>query len=115
MTTALSVIILTYNEEHNLPACLVSIDALDAEVFVVDSGSTDATARIAGDAGCVLVEHPFENYGVQRNWAFDNLPIATPWTLCLDADERLTPELAAEIRRVSTQGLRAPRRMASLA
>ena len=41
--------------------------------------------------------HPFENYARQRNWAFDHLPIATPWTLCLDADERLTPELAAEI------------------
>ena len=65
---------------------------------MVDSGSTDCTVEIAHEAGCQVVEHPFENYAAQRNWAFDNLPIATPWTLCLDADERLTPELVDEIR-----------------
>jgi glycosyltransferase involved in cell wall biosynthesis len=96
----LSVIILTYNEEANLPACLESIRALDAEVFVVDSGSTDRTTEIARAAGCSLFEHPFDNYALQRNWAFDNLPITTPWTLCLDADERLRPELVDEIKRV---------------
>jgi glycosyltransferase involved in cell wall biosynthesis len=64
---------------------------------VVDSGSTDRTQEIARAVGCHLVEHPFENYAVQRNWAFDHLPIGAPWTLCLDADERLTPELVAEI------------------
>jgi glycosyltransferase involved in cell wall biosynthesis len=93
----LSVVILTLDEERNLPACLSSVRPLDAELFVVDSGSTDRTLEIARAAGCHVVEHPFENYGRQRNWAFDHLPIATPWTLCLDADERLTPELAAEI------------------
>jgi glycosyltransferase involved in cell wall biosynthesis len=98
MTKALSVIILTYNEESNLLACLDSIRSLDAEIFVIDSGSTDATVRIARDAGCEVVEHPFENYAAQRNWAFDNIPIPTPWTLCLDADERLTSKLAAEIK-----------------
>lgn len=98
MTKALSVIILTYNEESNLLACLDSVRSLDAEIFVIDSGSTDATVSIARDAGCEVVEHPFENYAAQRNWAFDNIPIRTLWTLCLDADERLTPELAAEIK-----------------
>jgi glycosyltransferase involved in cell wall biosynthesis len=96
----LSVVILTHDEEQNLPACLASIRTLDAEIFVVDSGSTDRTLAIACEAGCQVVEHPFENYARQRNWAFDHLPIATPWTLCLDADERLTPELAAEIAAV---------------
>ena len=99
----LSVIILAHNEEHNLPACLASLGGLDAEVFVVDSGSSDRTLEIARDAGCQLVAHPFENYARQRNWAFDHLPIRTPWTLCLDADERLTPELAAEIGALVTQ------------
>lgn len=97
MASALSVIILTYDEEANLPACLASIRALEAEVFVVDSGSTDRTVEMARAAGCHVVEHAFENYALQRNWAFDHLPIRTPWTLCLDADERLTADLASEI------------------
>ena len=94
----LSVIILTQDEETNLPAALSSLRGLDPEVFVVDSGSADRTVEIARAAGCHVVEHPFENYAVQRNWAFDHLPIRTPWTLCLDADERLTPELVDEIK-----------------
>lgn len=93
----LSVIILTLNEELNLPECLASIRALSADIFVVDSGSTDATRELATAAGCQVYEHPFENYAVQRNWAFDNLPIKTEWILCLDADERLMPELVDEI------------------
>ena len=93
----LSVIILTQNEEANLPVALSSLRGLDLEIFVVDSGSTDRTLEIARAAGCHVVEHPFESYAVQRNWAFDHLPIDTPWTLCLDADERLTPELVDEI------------------
>jgi glycosyltransferase involved in cell wall biosynthesis len=93
----LSIIILTLNEEVNLPLALASLQRLDAEIFVVDSGSTDATRAIARAAGCQVVEHPFENYALQRNWAFDQLPIGAPWTLCLDADERLTPELVEEI------------------
>jgi glycosyltransferase involved in cell wall biosynthesis len=100
----LSVIVLTRDEEDNLPACLASVRALGAQVFVVDSGSTDRTVEIARAAGCQVVEHPFENYARQRNWAFDHLPIATSWTLCLDADERLTPDLAAEIAAVLAQG-----------
>lgn len=93
----LSVVILTLNEEANLPLALSSLRGLRAEVFVVDSGSTDRTVAIARAAGCHVFEHAFENYALQRNWAFDHLPIATPWTLCLDADERLTPELVGEI------------------
>jgi glycosyltransferase involved in cell wall biosynthesis len=99
----LSVIILTLNEEANLPLALGSLRPLGPEIFVVDSGSTDRTLAIAHAAGCRVVEHPFENYAVQRNWAFDHLPIGAPWTLCLDADERLTPELADEIRETLAQ------------
>jgi glycosyltransferase involved in cell wall biosynthesis len=73
---------------------------LTARVFVVDSGSTDRTRDIAAAAGCGVVEHPFEHYAAQRNWALDNLPLEGEWVLCLDADERLTPELAAEIEQV---------------
>jgi glycosyltransferase involved in cell wall biosynthesis len=93
-----AVIILTLDEERNLPQALSSLRGLDAEVFVVDSGSLDRTREIARGAGCHVALHPFENYAVQRNWAFDQLPVAAPWTLCLDADERLTPELVDEIK-----------------
>lgn len=93
----LSVVILTHNEEANLPSCIGSLAGLKAEVFVVDSGSTDRTVKIAGDASCHVFHHPFESQAAQINWALQNLPIKTSWVMRLDADERLTPELAAEL------------------
>ncbi|MGE0406021.1 MAG: glycosyltransferase family 2 protein [Candidatus Korobacteraceae bacterium] len=99
-THNLSVIVLTYNEQANLPECLASLAGLECDLFVVDSGSTDRTRQIAVAAGAHVVEHPFENYAAQRNWAQKNLPLRTAWVLHLDADERLTPELVQEIRRV---------------
>ena len=92
-----SVIVLSYNEEANLPDCLDSLKHLDCEVLVVDSGSTDRTLEIARQGGAAVFEHPFETYGAQRNWAQDHLPLAGEWVLHLDSDERLTPELVAEI------------------
>lgn len=99
----ISVIILTKNEEANLPDCLASLQKLDAEVFIVDSCSTDQTVEIAQKANCQVFEHPFENHAKQLNWAIQNLPITTPWILRLDADERLTPELAEELKLVLPQ------------
>jgi glycosyltransferase involved in cell wall biosynthesis len=96
----LSIILLTKNEEANLPAVLTSLRELNAEVFVVDSGSTDRTVVIAQQAGCQVFEHPFENQAQQLNWALQNLPITTPWIMRLDADERLTPELVEELKQV---------------
>src|SRR5437867_2978751 len=93
-----SVVILTYNEEENLPRCLESVKGLKSEVFVIDSGSTDRTKEAAETAGAQVVQHAFENYAAQRNWAQNNLPIKSEWVLHLDADERLTPELVDEIR-----------------
>lgn len=86
-------VVLTYNEERNLPDCLASLAGWVDELFVVDSGSTDRTLEIARDGMAVVVQHPFEHYGAQRNWAIDSLPITAPWTLHVDADERVTPEL----------------------
>lgn len=100
LTPHLTVVVLTYNEESNLPACLKSMEGLQREVFVVDSGSTDKSVHIATEWGARVVQHPFENYAAQRNWAQQNLPIQTEWVLHMDADERLTPELASEIRGV---------------
>jgi glycosyltransferase involved in cell wall biosynthesis len=95
--------VLTYNEQDNLPACLASLGGLDCELFVVDSGSTDQTIAIAESAGAVVLRHPFENYAAQRNWAQRHLPTNAEWMLHVDADERLTPELVAEINQVLAQ------------
>ena len=104
MSGLLTVIVLTYNEEANLPACLESLRGLHATVSIVDSGSTDGTLQIAAAHGVETTEHPFDNYATQRNWALRNLPITTDWVLNLDADERLTPELVAEINHVLESG-----------
>ena len=100
----LAVMILTLNEERNLPDCLASVAPLHCEIFVVDSGSQDRTCEIARAAGANVVEHRFDNYAAQRNWAQDNLPLSAEWLLHLDADERLTPELCAEIRQLFDGG-----------
>ncbi len=96
-TPAVSIVVLTFNEEANLPACLDSIRGLECDSFVVDSGSTDRTLDIARQYGAHVASHPFDNYARQRNWAQQNLPITTEWVIHLDADERLTPELVQEI------------------
>lgn len=93
----LTAIILTQNEEKNLPACLDSLAGFAARTVVVDSGSTDATADIARAHGAETVEHPFTYYAAQFNWALENLDLRTEWVLRLDADERFTPALCAEV------------------
>jgi len=91
----LTVIVLTLNEERDLPVCLASVAALPARLVVLDSGSTDRTVAIAREAGATVHTRPFTGYASQRNAA---LALAeTPWVLFLDADERLTPAGAAEI------------------
>jgi glycosyltransferase involved in cell wall biosynthesis len=96
----LSVIVLTYNEEANLPACLKSLTGLPCNLFIVDSGSTDRTLAIAAEHAASVLCHPFDNYSAQRNWSQENVPIETPWVLHLDADERLMPELVEELKQV---------------
>ena len=65
-------IVLTWNEEVNLPTCIASLAGLDCDLYVVDSGSTDRTLEIAGASGAKILEHPFENYAAQRNWSQKN-------------------------------------------
>ncbi|MEW6617714.1 MAG: glycosyltransferase family 2 protein [Patescibacteria group bacterium] len=93
----LSVIILTYNEEKHLARCLESVNDVANEIIVVDSFSTDKTKEIAEKYGARFFEHEFTNQAEQFNWALDNVSISGEWILRLDADEYLTPELAAEI------------------
>ncbi|MBK8742088.1 MAG: glycosyltransferase family 2 protein [Betaproteobacteria bacterium] len=101
----ITVIVLTFNEERNLRACLDSVTGWAKQVFVVDSYSTDHTVDIAleyGDRSISVVQHTFEDYSRQWNWALTKLPISTAWTLKLDADERVTEEFKEEVcRRVS--------------
>lgn len=95
-TIPVSVVILTLNEEINIPGCLASCGWCD-DVHVLDSGSQDRTAELARERGASVHYHPFESFGKQRNWAIDNIPLKHDWVFHLDADERFTPELVREM------------------
>lgn len=97
--TCITVLVLTFNEERNLPPLLESVAGWPAQVFVVDSGSTDRTNQIARNAGATVFHHPFESHSEQWRWALENLPISTDWVLGLDADQRVTPALRTELLR----------------
>ena len=92
-----AVIILTFNSEDTLSATLNSARQISDEIFVVDSFSTDGTVEIARRLQASVVQHSFENYGAQRNWAIDNLPITRAWQLHLDSDEKLDTQLIQAI------------------
>ncbi len=98
-----TVVILTFNEEANLPLALDSVRDWAREVFVVDSYSTDETVGVAlsrAADGVRVVQHSFEDYSAQWNWALTHLPITSTWTLKLDADERVTPAFKAELEAI---------------
>jgi hypothetical protein len=97
-TAPLTVILLTLNEEFNLPEALENIKEWAEEIFIVDSCSTDRTVDIALEHGVKIVQRRFTNFGDQWNFALEKLPIKTPWTFKLDPDERLTPELKETIK-----------------
>lgn len=94
----LSVVVITFNEGKNIGRCLASVKDVADEILVVDSASTDNTVKIAGNFGARVIEHPFEGYGQQKNFA--TLQATHDWILSLDADEELSPELVESIRRV---------------
>jgi len=93
MNKNFSFIILTFNEEIHLPRLLKSIAGLNATTYILDSGSTDNTVKLAGDFGAVVKVNPFENHPKQWDYALKNFDIKTPWTIGLDADQVITPEL----------------------
>lgn len=92
-----TVVLLSYNSEDTLGATLASARRVSGEIFVVDSYSQDGTVDLARRCGATVVQHAFENYGAQRNWAMDNLPISRPWQLHLDADEWMDDRLVSAI------------------
>lgn len=95
---SLTVVILTKDEGLNLPIGLATLADLGAEVVIVDSGSSDDTVRIADEGGCRIYHRPWTTYADQLNWALSVPPISTQWVMRLDADERLTSELVAELK-----------------
>ena len=98
----ISVIIPTLNEAANLPRCLDHLEWAD-EIVVVDSYSTDDTAKIASAAGATIVQFQWNGqWPKKKNWALQNLPLKHPWVLIVDADECIVPELAEEIAKAIT-------------
>lgn len=95
-----SVLILTQNEEQDLPGALASVSWSD-DVHVFDSCSTDATVSIAEGLGAKVAQRAFDNYAAQRNAALNQTRFRHPWVLLMDADERCTPALREEIERIA--------------
>jgi glycosyltransferase involved in cell wall biosynthesis len=93
----ISVLILTLNEEVDLPACLKSVNWCD-DIVVYDSFSTDGTIRLAESAGARVFQRRFDNYAAQRSAALTEVSYKYPWVLMVDADERWDQSLFTEIK-----------------
>lgn len=95
--SGISILILTRNEEQDLPGCLATV-AWSDDIHVFDSCSTDRTVAIAEAAGARVTQRPFDDWSTHQNWGLRHLPFKHPWVYYIDADERLTPGLIDEIR-----------------
>jgi glycosyltransferase involved in cell wall biosynthesis len=98
---ALSVVIMTYNEEQNIRRCLDSVRELGDETFILDSFSTDQTVDIARSLGARVEQHAFGSYVEQKKRLVAKAK--HDWVLCIDADEHLSPELRASIEHALQQ------------
>ena len=94
----ISVIILTFNEELHIRRCIENAFQVAKDVFVIDCFSKDNTVSIAKDCGATVLQHEYVNQAQQFQWALDNCPITTGWTLRMDADEYLTDDLIQELK-----------------
>lgn len=99
----IAVVMISLNEAHNMRDVLENLKGFAAEVFLVDSYSSDETVDIALAYGAQVVQRKFRGFGDQWNFAIRELPIAALWTMKLDPDERLTDELKQSIRQIVTQ------------
>lgn len=110
-------VILTKNEERDLPACLESLAGVVSDIYVIDSGSTDRTVEISKRYGAHVLTHSFVNQATQLNWALSRVDTGADWLLRIDADERLSEELRKEILEhlpgigTEVSGLLVPRRI----
>ena len=94
---ALSVVVMTYNEEQNLPRCLESVKGVGEEIFILDSFSTDRTVEIAKSFGARVEQHAFGSYVEQKKRLVQKA--ANDWVFCIDADEYLSDALRNSILR----------------
>jgi glycosyltransferase involved in cell wall biosynthesis len=106
-----SALVLTFNEERNIAACLGSLDGID-DVVVVDSGSTDRTCVLAEEHGARILRRPFDGFANQRNFGLERGELRHEWVLHLDADEVATPEFLAALESLAPksgiEGYRVP-------
>jgi len=99
--TSCSILVLTKNEQIDLPGCLQSV-AWSDDIVVYDSCSDDNTHDLARSRGARVVERPFDNWASHQNWGLRNITFKHPWVFYIDADERLTPEAAAELQAIAS-------------
>ncbi|HJW31153.1 MAG TPA: glycosyltransferase family 2 protein, partial [Saprospiraceae bacterium] len=99
---ALSVIIMTYNEEENLPRCLASVKGIGEEIFILDSFSTDRTLEIARSFQARVEQHTFGSYVEQKKRLIAKA--ANDWVFCIDADEYLSETLRRSIMEARAKG-----------
>jgi glycosyltransferase involved in cell wall biosynthesis len=92
----ISVLILTKNEQQDLPGCLDSVSWSD-DIHVYDSVSTDNTVQLAEKFGAKVTQRPFDNWAAHQNWGLKNIAFKHDWVFYIDADERMTPELVAAV------------------
>lgn len=97
----IAAIVLTKDEEQDLPGCLESLQGVADEVYVVDSGSRDGTIEVAKRFGATVLEHPFVNHADQLNWAIENAGTTAEWLLRIDADERVDGELGRSLKLIA--------------
>ena len=96
---SLTVIILTFNEEIHIARCINNLKQVADKILVIDSFSTDKTIEIAKSLGADVYQNSWVNHSVQFNWALNNCPIETQWTMRMDCDEYLLDELISEINK----------------
>ena len=96
----ISVLILTKNEEQDLPGCLASV-AWCSDIVVYDSCSNDRTREFAESVGARVIQRPFDNWASHQNWDIRNISFRYPLVFYIDADERLTQDAAAEIQSIA--------------
>ena len=93
----ISILVLTKNEEQDLPGCLDSVHWSD-DIHVYDSLSDDRTTEIAESYGAKVTSRAFDNWASHQNWGLANIPFKHEWVFYIDADERMTPELREAIQ-----------------
>ena len=93
----ISILILTKNEEQDLPGCLASVSWSD-DIHVFDSFSDDQTVTIAKNAGATITQRVFDNWSAHQNWGLANIKFKYPWVLYIDADERVSESLLNAIK-----------------